>query len=143
MDDELRPEYDLKRLKLREVGPKRKQFDAPTKPIETDVAEALPDSESIRESKNASRNGGISSTLHWMRHKMTITDVIPMINSLSHADKFKLMHFILEQLTREESVSPQIRVDKEADPLWDIVGMAEGEDSKVARNHDKYLYGAK
>ena len=49
MDDELRPEYDLKSLKLRKVGPKRKRFDGPTAPIETDVAEALPDSESINE----------------------------------------------------------------------------------------------
>ncbi len=49
MDDELRPEYDLKSLKLRKVGPKRKQFGGPTVRIETDVAEVFPDSESVNE----------------------------------------------------------------------------------------------
>ena len=49
MDDELRPEYDLKSLKLRKVGHKRKQFGGPTARIETDVAEVFPDSESINE----------------------------------------------------------------------------------------------
>jgi len=27
------------------------------------------------------------------------------------------------------------------DPLWDLVGMEEGEEGHVARDHDKYLYG--
>ena len=73
---------------------------------------------------------------------MAITNVIPIINSLTHADKFKLMQYLLAQLAREESMSPKIQAAKHADSLWDIVGMAEGEDAKVARNHDKYLYGA-
>jgi hypothetical protein len=34
----------------------------------------------------------------------------------------------------------QARPDPD-DPLWDIVGMAEGDDAPVAREHDKYLYG--
>jgi len=29
------------------------------------------------------------------------------------------------------------------DPLWDIVGMEEGDDAPIAREHDKYLYGEK
>ncbi len=49
MNDELRPEYDLKSLKLRKVGPKRKHFGGPTVRIETDVAEVFPDSESVNE----------------------------------------------------------------------------------------------
>ena len=49
MDDELRPEYDLKSLKLRKVGPQRKHFGGPTVRIETDVAEVFPDSESVNE----------------------------------------------------------------------------------------------
>ena len=49
MDDELRPEYDLKRLKLRKVGPGRKYFCGPTVRIEDDVAELFPDSESVNE----------------------------------------------------------------------------------------------
>jgi len=72
---------------------------------------------------------------------MTITNVIPIVNSLNHADKFKLMQYILAQLAREESMSPKIQTARHADSLWDIVGMAEGEEAKVARNHDKYLYG--
>jgi len=32
------------------------------------------------------------------------------------------------------------RVEQQ-DTLWDIIGMAEGENTDVARRHDKYLYG--
>lgn len=49
MDDDLRPEYDLKSLRLRKVGPERKSFCGPTVRIETDVAEVFPDSESVNE----------------------------------------------------------------------------------------------
>ncbi len=49
MDDELRPEYDLKRLKLRKTGPGREHFYGLTVRIETDVAEVFPDSESVNE----------------------------------------------------------------------------------------------
>ncbi|MCI5159641.1 MAG: hypothetical protein D3906_14665 [Candidatus Electrothrix sp. AUS1_2] len=49
MDDKLRPEYDLKNLKLRKVGSKRKRFGGPTVRIETDVAEIFPDAESVNE----------------------------------------------------------------------------------------------
>ncbi len=49
MDDELRPEYDLKRLKVRKVGPGRKHFRGPTVRLETDVAEVFPDAESVNE----------------------------------------------------------------------------------------------
>jgi hypothetical protein len=48
-EDELRPEYDLKSLKLRKVGPERKSFGGPTVRIETDVAQVFPDSESVNE----------------------------------------------------------------------------------------------
>ncbi|MDM8514930.1 hypothetical protein QUF76_01930 [Desulfobacterales bacterium HSG16] len=74
---------------------------------------------------------------------MTITEVIPLIESLSHADKFKLMQFLLTQLAREEGVQLPPLVSKKDDSLLDIVGMAEGEEAEVARHHDKYLYGAK
>ena len=33
----------------------------------------------------------------------------------------------------------QARPDAD-DPLWGMVGMAEGDDAPVAREHDKYLY---
>ena len=49
MDDELRPEYDLKKLKEKRVGAGRKSFLGPTVRIETDVAEVFPDSESVNE----------------------------------------------------------------------------------------------
>ena len=48
-DDELRPEYDLKGLKVRKVGAERKSFYGPTVRIEADVAEVFPDSESVNE----------------------------------------------------------------------------------------------
>ena len=74
---------------------------------------------------------------------MTITEVIPIIESLPHADKFKLMQFLLAQLAKEEGIPLQTQVSKKDDSLWNIVGMAEGEDAEVARHHDEYLYGVK
>ena len=49
MEDELRPEYDLRSLRVRKVGPERKRFGGPTVRLETDVAEVFPDSESVNE----------------------------------------------------------------------------------------------
>ncbi|MCA1793946.1 MAG: hypothetical protein LC660_08770 [Desulfobacteraceae bacterium] len=48
-DDELRPEYDLKGLKVRKVGLDRKSFYGPTVRIEADVAKVFPNSESVNE----------------------------------------------------------------------------------------------
>lgn len=48
MNDELRPEYDLRNLRVRRVGPGRARFGA-TVQLEADVAEVLPDSESVNE----------------------------------------------------------------------------------------------
>ena len=49
MDDELRPEYDLKSLQVRKVGPKRKSFKGHAIQLEPDVAAVFPDSESVNE----------------------------------------------------------------------------------------------
>jgi hypothetical protein len=48
MDDELRPEYDLRSLRVRRVGPARKSFGDMVR-LEPDVAEVFPDSESVNE----------------------------------------------------------------------------------------------
>lgn len=74
---------------------------------------------------------------------MNITEVIPLVESLPHADKFKLMQLLLAQLAKEEGISLQISHPKKDDALLEIIGMAEGDDDSVARHHDKYLYGAK
>ena len=47
--DELRPEYDLKRLQVRRLGPGRKSFGGPVVRLEPDVAEAFPSAESVNE----------------------------------------------------------------------------------------------
>ena len=44
MEDQLRPEYDLRSLRVRKVGPERKSFGGPTVRLEPDVAEVFPDS---------------------------------------------------------------------------------------------------
>jgi len=72
---------------------------------------------------------------------MTISEIIPIVTSLSHTDKFKLMQVILAQLAKEDGVVLQATPSQQ-DPLFDIIGIAEGEDSDVARRHDDYLYGA-
>ena len=47
--DELRPEYDLKNLHVRKVGPERKHFGKSVVYLEPDVAEAFPDATSVNE----------------------------------------------------------------------------------------------
>ena len=74
---------------------------------------------------------------------MTVAEVIPIVESLPHADKFKLIQFLLEQLANEEGIPLKTRIHRKKDSLWDIVGMAEGEDADVARRHDEYLYCVK
>jgi hypothetical protein len=49
MEDELRPEYDLRSLRVRRVGPGRKSFGGLMISLEPDVAEMFPDSESVNE----------------------------------------------------------------------------------------------
>lgn len=49
MDDELRSEYDLRNLRVRKIGPKRKSFRGQAIQLEPDVAAVFPDSESVNE----------------------------------------------------------------------------------------------
>ena len=50
MQDELLPEYDLKKLRLRKVGSDRKHFAGkPVIQLEPDVAEVFPDAASVNE----------------------------------------------------------------------------------------------
>ena len=48
LEDELRPEYDLRTLRVRKLGPGRKRFGEVVR-LEPDVAEAFPDAESVNE----------------------------------------------------------------------------------------------
>ena len=47
-DDELRPEYDLKSLRVRRLGPGRKSFGSVVR-LEPDVAEVFPNADSVNE----------------------------------------------------------------------------------------------
>ncbi len=49
MDDELRPEYDLKGLRVRKLGPGRESFGGAVVRLEPDVAEVFPDAASVNE----------------------------------------------------------------------------------------------
>ncbi len=49
IEDDLRPEYDLHSLRVRKMGPGRKDFGGLTIHLETDVAEVFPDSQSVNE----------------------------------------------------------------------------------------------
>ncbi len=49
MDDDLRPEYELKSLRVRRLGPGRKSFGGLVVRLEPDVAEVFPDAESVNE----------------------------------------------------------------------------------------------
>ena len=46
--DELRPEYDLKSLRVRKLGPGRKRFGGVVR-LEPDVAEVFPDADAVNE----------------------------------------------------------------------------------------------
>jgi hypothetical protein len=48
MSDELRPEYDLKSLRVRKLGRERKSFGGVVR-LEPDVAEVFPDAEAVNE----------------------------------------------------------------------------------------------
>lgn len=48
IEDELRPEYDLKSLHVRKLGPGRKSFGDIVR-LAPDVVEAFPDAESVNE----------------------------------------------------------------------------------------------
>lgn len=48
MEDELRPEYDLKSLQVRKVGPGRKTFGDLVR-LEPDVIAAFPDAEAVND----------------------------------------------------------------------------------------------
>ena len=48
IEDELRPEYNLKSLRVRKLGPGRKSF-GDTVRLEPDVIEAFPDADSVNE----------------------------------------------------------------------------------------------
>ncbi len=47
-EDELQPEYDLKSLRVRKLGPGRKSFGDVVR-LEPDVSEVFPDAESVNE----------------------------------------------------------------------------------------------
>jgi hypothetical protein len=47
-DDDLRPEYDLKSLRVRKLGPGRKSFGGVVR-LEPDVAEVFPDADAVNE----------------------------------------------------------------------------------------------
>ncbi|MGK7944947.1 MAG: hypothetical protein AB4058_10815 [Microcystaceae cyanobacterium] len=49
MEDELRDEYDLTRLKVRKIGSQRKSFGETIVKLDSDVAEVFPNAESVNE----------------------------------------------------------------------------------------------
>jgi methyl-accepting chemotaxis protein len=48
MEDDLRPEYNLKSLRVRKLGPERRSFGGTVR-LEADVAEAFPNAETVNE----------------------------------------------------------------------------------------------
>jgi len=49
MEDDLRSEYDLKSLRVRKLGSRRKNFGGTTVRLEPDVAEMFPNAEAVNE----------------------------------------------------------------------------------------------
>jgi hypothetical protein len=49
LEDDLRPEYDLKSLRVRKLGSGRKSFGGSTVRLETDVAAIFPNADAVNE----------------------------------------------------------------------------------------------
>jgi hypothetical protein len=49
LEDELQPEYDLKSLRVRKLGPERKSFGGAVVRLEPDVAEMFPSADAVNE----------------------------------------------------------------------------------------------
>jgi hypothetical protein len=49
LEDDLRPEYDLKSLRVRKLGPGRKSFAGLVVRLEPDVAEIFPSADAVNE----------------------------------------------------------------------------------------------
>ena len=49
MEDDLRPEYDLKNLRVRRLGSERTSFASQTVRLDPDVAEVFPDADAVNE----------------------------------------------------------------------------------------------
>ncbi len=49
MEDELRPEYDLKSLRVRKLGPGQKSFGQTTVQLDPDVAKVFPNADAVNE----------------------------------------------------------------------------------------------
>ncbi len=64
---------------------------------------------------------------------ITIEEIIPLVKPLPQRGKFKLMQFILNELTEEEKNNLPIASLKQQDSLWNMIGMAEG---KIQISHN-------
>ena len=65
MQDDLRPEYDLRALEVRRLGPKRKHFGRSVVQLAPDVAEVFPDAESVNEAlRSLTRFGSPANRIH-------------------------------------------------------------------------------
>ncbi|EDN69593.1 hypothetical protein BGP_1939 [Beggiatoa sp. PS] len=51
----------------------------------------------------------IQLTLIMVASQMSITEILPQVESLPHADKFRLIQFLISKLAREEGISLEPR----------------------------------
>lgn len=75
LEDTLRTEYDLKQLRVRKLGPDRKEFGGITVQLDSDVAEMFPTAEAVNEA--------LRLLIRVMRDNPTLT---PSANSANVAD---------------------------------------------------------
>ncbi|MFM2320038.1 MAG: hypothetical protein RLZZ215_2659 [Pseudomonadota bacterium] len=69
---------------------------------------------------------------------MSITELLPAVATLSHADKFQLVQFVLAQLAQEDGISLEIPGGKNFDPRR-YFGVA----SRTQQEVDNYLVSAR
>lgn len=70
---------------------------------------------------------------------MTISELLPEVSTLSHADKFRLVQLLLAQLAKEDNSAQQKASDKAAFNPRDYFGAARASKQEV----DSYLQTAR
>lgn len=71
---------------------------------------------------------------------MTITELYPEIQALQHADKLRLMQFIISEFAREEKISLEVtptKTTKTLDALQAMANMAQPLDNENLARHFK------
>ncbi len=64
---------------------------------------------------------------------MSIAEILPLVESLPHDDKFRLMQFLVAKLAIEEGISLEVKGKKAIKPVGKVYRSGRSDNSKRAR----------